>query len=378
MSLIHLLLLHNVIRSTYHPYTETYKHKSRRRTEIKEVTKKNPLLFATESGISLDEPLVRQCINQVLQDPEMDAIVGKYSETLKQLCEKERKAVDAKLIKVCPIVEESLLKLEEAQTAIKEIGFDIKSDRNATQYVVKADTEEGYDFEVYKNIDTFNDRTLTREDILSGRNKYQEELEQYMAEYPNNKENVERYQQEYDALSKKKFALILKKNREELETLEYKINKYQKYYTKECRLREKAEFYANITEDDKLKIIDLFDKQEAFANLCDRIHDLKTYSYLIAGKGIIGREDDYQYMVSKRIAEAQGKLLPSEQQKINSFCQNLSQKLLTASNEELNAMKQIDRYSIDKSPERMFVYKTLCVQTKENCLAQRYEQERNL
>lgn len=379
MSLLHLLLLHNVIRSTQNPYTMTYKKNNRRRsTETKEIVKKNPLIFATDAGTSLDDPFVRQCIKQVQQDPEMEKIVSKYSETLKQLQLNEEKQVKAKLVALCPKVEMAISQLNATKEELEKIGFRLKADYHSRQYVVKSDCEDGYDLESMEIISLFNDRTLTKKDVTSGRNKYQEELDGYLADFPNNKENIEKYQQKYDELSKKKLALVLKKNRETLEGFEYQINKYKKYYDTECKLRERAEFYTNLTEPDKQKLIALFDQQESFETLCDKIHDLQAYANLIAGKGIVGKEDDYQYLISKRIFEAQQILTPTESNKITKFCENFSQKLFTASNEELDEMKKIDRQAVDRSPEKMIVYKTLCVQTKENYMNIKFEHDRSL
>ena len=63
----------------------------------------------------------------------------------------------------------------------------------------------------------------------------------------------------------------------------------------------------------------------------------------------------FKYLISKRIFEAQQTLTPTESNKITKFCENFSQKLFTASNEELDEMKKIDRQAVDRSPENTTV-----------------------
>lgn len=340
------------------------------------VVKRDVLDYLSDPKEALDNDAIRQCINAVNQDEEMQAVYAQFVENVKKVKADEEQRVQNKFLDSCPKFENAIQQLEIIEAEINSIGFDIETKSTDKRYIKRADNEVGFAFDTRPEFKKFNGKELTKEDVFAEPNVFQKELDDFLKEYPNMSERLELFKKELAELTTNSFLLkINRKKRERREELESFIDRAEYLIEKEKRLRKNAEFYANLTEEQKQSIFNYFEIKDLFNQMCDRAEKLKEHAVFLLGDKIKGKEEDYHYLIAKRMESARSALTEEQRAKIDEFCNNMAKTIAESSKEELREMSKLDKSTVDKSRESMDVYKDLCVQIKESYLAQRKEQE---
>ncbi|MBE7074791.1 MAG: hypothetical protein E7376_02290 [Clostridiales bacterium] len=379
MSLVPFLILHtaNMVNLNNLAMQQHIKNNRSRKSSYvnssrqNAIVKKNVLDYSTETNLALRDKFVAQCLGEIQKNDEIKEIVEKYVDKTKDLKLADEKQLQEKFLDFCPQFEQAQKDLDACVQELSDMGFVLDSEFNQKLSIKKVDNSVGFKFEYVSVVDTFNGRGLTKEQVLQGINIYQEKLDDYILRNPGLKEKLETAKKEYDELSKKKFLLkISKKKRERLEHLSYTIESVERKCNIEEKYRKLAEFYASLTKEQKQKLINYFDKVEAFQNLSDKLENAKKYAKVFCGKVRSQKDiDNFKYLISKRLEEAKKCLTQEEQAKLDEFCVNLASKIANATKEELTEMRTFDDSTINKNEEAIWVYKAICLQVKECGLA---------
>lgn len=352
---------------------------SRRRiagSSIRPIVKQDALAYSTKANSSLDSDIIRQCVKAVQQDEEIQSVVNSYVNNVKDIRQTEETKVKDKFMIACSKFERVTSELEKAEALLASYGFELGFVQNANRFVKHADNEVGFSFDTRRTIKSFNYRELTLDQVLSGKNIYQDELDEFLKKYPDIKGKLAELEQERVELTKSKLALAFsKKKRDRLEDVESYIQQGNDLYDKQCELTQRAQFYASLTAEQKQVLANYFVNLNKFEELGQKTKLLKDHALYMSGRRIGEKEEEYEYLIQKRLEQAKNTLSEEDRAKIDEFCTSLAKKLAVASREELQEMRQIDRATVDKSDESMWVYKALCIQMRESYLSFKKEQE---
>ena len=378
LNMIPFLLLHSAATQARMSALHSSWNRGRYRSSsiYRSKVKTDVLDYLSDPSDALDNDVIRQCINAVNQDEEMKAVYNQFVENIKKIKAGEEQRVQNKFLDSCPRFENAIQQLEMIEAEVNSIGFAIETTQTKKRYVKRADNEVGFAFDSRPEFIKFNGKELKKEDVFAEPNAFQKELDNFLKEHPNTSERLELFKKELEELSKNSFLLKISRNkRERREELERFIYKAERLLEKEKELRKNAEFYARLTDEQKQSIVNYFEIKELFNQMCDRAEKLKEHAVFMLGDKIKGKEEDYQYLLAKRMELARSALTEEQRAKIDEFCNNMAKTIAESSKEELSEMSKLDRSTVDKSPESMNVYKDFCIQIKEGYLSLKKEQE---
>ena len=227
---------------------------------------------------------LRYCIYNLIQSiPEMKAVVDSYVSKLESSRDSKVALLCGELESYCEPSAIIAEKYNNAISNLNSVGFTVEvlEDIVETEYgnlwYVKPNPFGSPLYCKAPQTLMLDGVILDKETFESGKNPFEIELDAYLKNYPNFKQEYESLLAEIDSLEKRKIALALSSSKkEELARLKQKFESVNTVYNNICKYHEKIEKYKNLSPESRESISHFFAVQDEFSALSNEVLKLKS------------------------------------------------------------------------------------------------------
>ena len=273
--------------------------------------------------------------------PEIATFLDQHAEEILEMIQQDQEDLKNQARELCPAMNPYV----ESHKELEKLG--IKFDPKKYKATYPVFTENGVYTTGLINVDSncFRGIILTPEILLSDENPYRKRLEDFQRDHPNTQEEIKKTKALIEKLRKNKLLLKLSASRrKKLEDAEEKLKNLEACAKTEASYADDANFYDNLSQDQKKMIVDHFIKRDIFVDSLKTFKEINEKMQRINPVNVQNPRADSGYKeyiieIIKKIAEKS----PNKKiyEDVVQFIELVAQTILTASDKQL---KQICDY----------------------------------
>lgn len=330
-----------------------------RRGGLQNLTKKNTDKNSSSSRatrsvrteVITPESLCTNSSRMLYQRCRLDECVLSYLAENQQICEivdklsakaQQEQAADIDKIQkeLLALTEESTKVVKNYNKLLREVEqLGIKPESKYTDpecWFTMPDSVEksGFKYDTIKPPKMFNGVALTKADVLSGKNPYQDRLLEFVGKNDVREEVLTNAKARYDKIASHSIRLrFSEKEREKLDEAEdaYKKAEQAVYVLK--AYQKDADTYKNLTEDGKQKLVEFFDAVKQLQDLHKNVYSRR--GEILTMKGYYTRKQDYIDYKNALTERATTILTDEEKKALEEFTHSCAHAIAGSSPEEL-------------------------------------------
>lgn len=234
-------------------------------------------------GVSYFDVLMMRAIHS---DEKVQQVLLHLEKNYTSINKQTKEKVIAQIQDIAAKTENAYKKAQSQLSSIESMGFKVEypyreyklffaqDDYNAEGVLPSSEKDNGYRYKGFEFPKTINGLDLNS-DAFKLPNPFEKPLNDYLKENPDNETNLQVAKATVEKLSKSKFALMFsKKKRIELDKAQMELSKQQSIAYNIARHQKNAEFYKNLTNEQKAIFADFIQNVKIIKALSN---DVKKY-----------------------------------------------------------------------------------------------------
>ncbi len=304
---------------------------------------------------------LRNCVNSIIENtPEIMESLAPYIEALEKEQKQRELELNAELETYCEPSAKIVDEYKSSFEALSETGFEAKYLINPPENPYGPDPEIIYEEFLYvrpnpngshasyhvlpKDI-SLDGVQIKRSDIEAGINPFEKELNEYLKKHPTYQQDLETLTAAATSLENKKLALFLSsRKKEELASLQSKLQEVKSIYNHAKKLQESAEKFRNLTPEQRKKLTHFFEVHAQFEEISNNVSMCREKSLQIKG---YGKPKYVKDLIELSEKNALASLTPEQRKKLDSIPSIVAEQVLALDDEEFTDLSHNYYYSGD-------------------------------
>lgn len=278
---------------------------------------------------------LKWCVSCALRkDPKALDIANKLITKMESLFAESQSKINQALLALTPKSQQIRSAYLSACHKVEGLGFKLDYEEDDSLYYLLDSAFDGhFSYNRERKIIALNGINLTRAKVESGENPYRDNLETFVQNNPNSRENYENALSVVEKLSKNKLLLkVSKKRYTKLCVAQKELDKAKRIYYHELLLKKECDLYESLTNEQKQTLLEFFKAKENYENMSNDIEKVYLRSLLEQGyyNNIPKKREEYEEFVSTQQSIAESTLTQEEKDYLVEFCKDLVKQMRIA------------------------------------------------